>query len=1216
MLKALATAGTREDAAAKRASILAQRATNIGAAHQVGLERFDSYTELIDAVDIDEDSLKSAADSQLEAETDLDAEALRERNAARSAMQRATTRAPGQPSLELGARTEPTTRKLHRVLVESETEQVGTDAALRAQGLDPEYVAEAADQTAGTVAADELEAESDDDKSPARPDAQAQTGLRLAHVDELPATADVVLEDIGPRISEWLGEWTEETLADASATLREILSDHHPGILWRRQVPLTMKRRLRQEYGIVATDGLQNQYAEVLTEYSVDATHAVDDTRREQFETALFGIGDPDREAYDGLDTFARGPLQVLGYRDPPVETVVQLDTDAWLSLDDRETGLRAIKALGAIAESSRVYLGYDSVFILEMLADRFGDYLEMGGASLVEERDAALERRAEDAPKLDTGDARRAYDWLAEQRDDTQPVRLLKTLSRAPDSTLTREEILSHEDVEITANSFYAAKDRLTGASLARWESRRGRNQASRLSLTHAGKLAATHIDDEWAVIDPLEAAGETNLGAPHIATPSTVGSRGTRTKGGDGPSGGGGGGGLIGRDPRSAETWLAKAAAAGFSDSTPDEDGEYVHYLNGPGGSLGAFGMHRRLTAPATEPGVHLVDERIENWNDTADSRATFISDLEVRDGEFLVVAQAAVDPLVTLARLATTLLDNRVLAGILTESELGREFEQVYAGAWDTIEDVEQVDDLHEVLRDGVQVGWKSADERTVEEYRDRLRGLRRGVLTELASCTALDRGEERRKELFEDLHGIIASMTQLLFASGRHVVFNLRVPETRTLLNDETARQDLLNLLRFTVPKQAVFHSETGWHSWYRQTKEHREEKLKWRRPPGLEDSEPEATLTASWVVSGPSITEFETSIRRAVDTGVRERADGKRAPPALEVPVRDATQPHVLAEVIEDVAGEKDYDVAMAAVDDMTDRDGPGTPAEDCDYDPDAVAVDDDRADDITRLLRVCLGALGTADRPLAASPFAVAEALLYTAKSDRISDYLRVRDLEYGLSQLPPSELFPELGRVATSFVQVLLAADEPLRPAEIIERSVSTADTRRSWENAREELLTLGIVEERAAGQHQHYTATLEPWWTPATPSSRPPNVDESMVARDREHEMLFELSVALGLEVDDELFAWTGIEPPSTDAIYNAAEQLRRWRPMLSAVFADREDLIDLPPPQTEAVVLGRDLDIESDHAESQQSLSSSAQSGEKLDENTRRESDVGRA
>lgn len=158
-----------------------------------------------------------------------------------------------------------------------------------------------------------------------------------------------------------------------------------------------------------------------------------------------------------------------------------------------------------------------------------------------------------------------------------------------------------------------------------------------------------------------------------------------------------------------------------------------------------------------------------------------------------------------------------------------------------------------------------------------------------------------------------------------------------------------------------------------------------------------------------------------------------------------------------------------------------------------------------------------------------------------------------------------------------------------------------------RSWEDAREELLALGIVEERPEGNYPHYTATLEPWWTPATASSWPPNVDESMVARDREHEMLFEISVALALEEDDELFTWTGTEPPSTDAIYDAAEQLRRWRPMLAAVFADREDLIDLPPQADEVVVLGREPDdterCEPGVEEPWETLSPEGQTDEKL-------------
>lgn len=156
--------------------------------------------------------------------------------------------------------------------------------------------------------------------------------------------------------------------------------------------------------------------------------------------------------------------------------------------------------------------------------------------------------------------------------------------------------------------------------------------------------------------------------------------------------------------------------------------------------------------------------------------------------------------------------------------------------------------------------------------------------------------------------------------------------------------------------------------------------------------------------------------------------------------------------------------------------------------------------------------------------------------------------------------------------------VDVRLTSDVPA-PNQRLQnkKSISETESMRSWEDAREELLALGIVEKRPEGNYPHYTAILEPWWTPATASSWPPDVDESTVARDREHEMLFEISVALALEEEDELFTWTGMEPPSTDAIYDASEQLRRWWPMLAAAFADREDLIDLPPQANEVVVLG---------------------------------------
>jgi hypothetical protein len=1172
-LKSLATADSKPDAAAMRASVLSQKASSVDGARTFGLEDVSTFSEMDDLVDGAE-MVTEAANARLEAETDLDAAELEDNVTLRRDPDVDVLRRPGQPDIDLGVTPRAQSELVQEALVEASIQAddafVGEASMLEREGLDPEYL----EQRAQEVIDEDVDDAFD---SANRPDGQSLSGLRLTHRDDLPATADVVLDEVGPRMREWLGEWTQKMLPATAETALDLVREHDPGAVQSKRLSRELKSTLQTEYGITAMDGI---YAETLAEYAVAyvsgttfGTFAANEgfDREERLRNTILDVGTPGSTEYNGLDDFVRGSVRVHAFDEEPQTTIVHLDADAWLTLDDRATGLRALRTLGAIAESSRVYLSHDSLLLLEELDDRYGDYLAMAGVDLTEARDAALRQCDVETPEVSAPDAERVYNWVCDVRDDTQEVRVVKALARAPDTALTRDELLANPDVDISQNSLYAVKDRLVSAGLVAWRSRRGRDQSSRLVLTAAGELASVYIDADYSLRDPLRAEVSTRLTAHHIADAGAVGSRGARSGGGRGSLRDAATGSAPLATATTAEDWLAAASAAGFAQ---EDDPQYVHWLQGPGGPLGSYAMHRRHTAPATTPGVHLVDERIDEWNgrddlSVGDGRSTFISDLEVRDGEFAIIAQVSLDPLVTLGRIANALLDNRVTSNVLTEGEVGREFEGLYDGAWQDLEDVDSIEGVHDLLRDAVQIGWKSSDERTVAEFRERFGALRARLNERVGECVGLEPGEEERVELLRDLHGAVASMTQLLFASGRDVVVNLRVPQTYELLTDELYRRDFLSFFEAVVPKQAVYRSPTGWHSWTRQTQEERPEKLNWRKSPGIEDDYPTADLTASWVVTGPTVTDLLDDVRRAVDAGVRERSDGKLAPPALEVPVRDATRPQVIAEVVEELAGENDYAVANSAVSEFND----------VDYNPDEVAVDADRADDITRLLRVFCASLGTEDRPLTASPHAVAEALLHINSSDRRNDYLRVRDVEYGLANLPPEQFLPTLGPVATSIVQELLLADEPLLPSEAVERSISSSSTNRVWEENREELLALGIVEERATGRNEHYIATLEPWWSPSTSASRPPNVPDSMVTSDHEHQMLYEISVALGLDVDDDLFTWID-EKPSTDTIYDSSDRLRRWRPMLEAAFAGREDLLDVPPPQRarEVVVLGR--------------------------------------
>jgi len=108
-------------------------------------------------------------------------------------------------------------------------------------------------------------------------------------------------------------------------------------------------------------------------------------------------------------------------------------------------------------------------------------------------------------------------------------------------------------------------------------------------------------------------------------------------------------------------------------------------------------------------------------------------------------------------------------------------------------------------------------------------------------------------------------LIASATQLYYAIGVDVTINIRMPDTGMLIRDEKRLNDFLDFARYTVPKQSVY----GIHSGYRMLLEDREEKLKKRLPYDVDSSDPAMHLTASWVFSGPTMTDLKPQIEQAI-----------------------------------------------------------------------------------------------------------------------------------------------------------------------------------------------------------------------------------------------------------------------------------------------------------------------------------------------------------
>lgn len=240
-------------------------------------------------------------------------------------------------------------------------------------------------------------------------------------------------------------------------------------------------------------------------------------------------------------------------------------------------------------------------------------------------------------------------------------------------------------------------------------------------------------------------------------------------------------------------------------------------------------------------------------------------------------------------------------------------------------------------------------------------------------------------EARTELLRDLHGLVASATQLYYAAGVDVTINVRVPDTGMLISDERRLDDFLGFARYTIPKQSVY----GIHSGYRMLLEDRPEKLKRRLPYEVDDADSTMHLTASWVFSGSTMIDLHDDIEDAIEmetNEIREAiANGRESAPVMEIPVQIGNSYSAIRNHVEDYASAKNYQVAHQ---------------EDI----------HEGKQDLERLVRLFLRVLGTEDRPHRACPHDVAEAMLHVAQSSRNYDFITVRDISYGLSNLPRND--------------------------------------------------------------------------------------------------------------------------------------------------------------------------------------------------------------
>lgn len=803
-----------------------------------------------------------------------------------------------------------------------------------------------------------------------------------------------------------------------------------------------------------------------------------------------------------GLPALRRGAVALLQAATRTPVVTLYLDGEAWLDVEDKRTVERALDALSVLSQAVDLRL---------VISPRLQQHL----TSTHPEWATTVANLTEDSegsqPGAPAEDDVEAEAWAAVSELSNSPGRLRIVAEMRARGTRALRDIGADDAVDISEGSVSRYVGDLEDAGLLEAADTAGRGKDVR--LTPRGRAAQAFIASDGSTVPPSQEELPLGLTATHQRSASTVY-------------------GTDGREPPHpsptvpAEDRLAATGDAGTAG--------FVQWLPAVDGDLSKWEMHHRYLAGRRGEGVTLVDDDVRDWDahPDGDGRVTYLSCF---DDHAQVFVQWG-GPLWTLARLATTLISQKSFSKILTPSACGSSFRETFDGAFGT--------DAGEKLRDGSQVGWFGEDEiDDYEAWEDRWLELRGALLSQAADATHSDDMEERRR-IFERLHGFLASATAMYNALGVDITTQLRVPDTMALATNESELRNFKDFFRFTATKQAVYGDV---HSFPRQTLEHRPEKLKWREPLEFDESDPFASTTMDWVVSGPQATRLQEDVEAAVgleDGAVRDRVqNGEEAAPALEIPVQTANTYRALRDVVEHWADVKGYGARQTK--------------------------------HVRRLVRLFDAVLGTEHRQ--ASPFDVAEVLMRLGRSRGPRDELTTRDLRNVLVDLPGDRVLPDLPPSARRMFNELLGSDEELTRQDLIEIS-SEASVERHWQT----LAAVGLVSKTETG----WTASLLPSWVPG---------EDEQAGR-----VWLEVLYDIGIELDADLEDDRWFKPQDRDELL-AMLDVEWLRPIFRAFF----DAESGPPDSDDTgMLVARIGRVPSSPPEEQVSLSASIEPAAQAD------------
>ncbi|WP_367175749.1 DUF5817 domain-containing protein [Haloarcula rubripromontorii] len=949
----------------------------------------------------------------------------------------------------------------------------------------------------------------------AYPDSAEEPGIALLDPRGQLSITGLTYHDVAPQTSEWLGDLLADLIPTTARCVQDlaILHEEGPDPADPRQsnyeVPRFVQRVLVEEVAeLEDADSSTGAIEEARAYLDAAARYALlwdNDCYRaqrgfngaEQFERiqrTLTTAGTSRGPFNAGVEALRHSLVALHAERETALSVTFILDGEAWTAAD-RETIRRALGLLDVLAEGLDVRLQMspgvrqrvrrltlraldaDDETTIPAWAERFAFLTEAGYSS---RRDGNADDDAADA-QLDE----EAWAWVDDNRAQTGALTVLAHLDTAEArsvAAIKRDDEIAYADGSIDRYvSFLEAEDIITV----------DRSHASnRLSLTALGSAAQSYVDREGNPVHPAQSRLRgASYGHPSRSRKCSVSpQRRDRTP--------------------PAERWLAATGSA--------PEAGYVQWLGDRTGSRAVEPpvLHRRFAAAKRVDGVNFADADILDWTDDGDApdgdgRVSYISTF---DDEALVILQWG-GPVVTLGRLCGALLSNRMLSKALNMDALGKQWNRAHGGV-ETFKN-----DLHDVLIQAKQIGWLSSDElEHLDNWRERIGALRSALLSKVGQFDDLD--SSLQNKLMRDLHGLLCSATNVYDAAGMDVTINIRLPDPDALRRNENQYTKFLDFARYTITKRAGYRDAYGVHSWYRMCIEDRPQKLRARSEYDIDDTDPVADLLASWIFTGPGVTDLLTDVQEAVDeeaTRLRERVEeGVEDAAVLDIPIVEANSHAHIRGLVREFADRKGFS--------------------------------DGNREDLDRLTRCLEAALATDDR--GPDPCLVADALDSLQSRDSISDRLDVDAIETALTSLPAESIFPALPPAARQMLSALFESDEPLDRQALIEVTSES-----SYDRHHTTLRAFFLVEQTDDG----YVAHLEPWWASTSPVSDPYHEETPFPGSPAGHPT----HVLLGPVYDSGLLDLSPEEYTDLGYLdYNEILDelgLSQWRPILEAFCSD---------------------------------------------------------